>query len=311
MLGKLFRRAATAPVAAAPPEKPAPAPVPVRDPVPLNADGERRAMVGMVRPVAPLPPSGSLTESLERFLSRPEVERLSRPDALHVSAMHDMCTRRVVLEREAPSTRSITWSERIRWDIGHAVQQWASVHYFGPMGILWGDWQCVACLTVMVGQMPVKCLQCGRTDAWRYLEYEAVNDELGIVGHLDGLELIVTPGGYDFGVLELKTAGPEQYRMLAAARAKPLEQHVAQVKMYCWLSMCRRARIVYFSTRYEKGAPVRDFVLTFSDKEIAELEQEVRAKIAQIRDGGVRSCATPAEVRALLCPKRRPCFGLP
>jgi hypothetical protein len=205
--------------------------------------------------------AGEWLEDLKSWLTNDYdslVHRVRKP-GLHASGLGKVCGRRNLVAatfgmRLVPNTAGNYFT----YDVGHALHFWWQERYLGPKQELWGDWMCVACLCrecegtgtngckhcrltgrkVTRGLMPMNC-DCGVPwqDAIRYLEIPVENEELGYVGHCDGV-LVHKPNRRLF---EFKTISPADYDKLNAPKA----DHVIQAHAYMKPLGLDEALIVY------------------------------------------------------------------
>lgn len=242
---------------------------------------------------------GGLRGALDRYLTGLEPSRVGSP-MLHASQLFGLCTRQVLLARalkEVPQS-VVPVTDRVRWDQGSAIHDLVRERYLGPMGVLYGEWRCAKCEGITTGAMPKRCRCGGRR--LLYEEREVKNEELGIVGHLDGLEQ--RPGA-GLGVLEIKTIDGALFKMLK----QPQPEHTFRTHVYMWLAGLQWGRILYVSMAKERVSPFKEFYLRF-DLRVAE---QVRRTIEELRSGGRRCCEERQSARALRCPVGRTCFAGP
>jgi len=133
------------------------------------------------------------------------------------------------------------------FDEGHYIHaKWQS--RFQEMGVLYGKFQCNACLVTTTGISPA-CEKCGRTDVMEYKEVTLVDNDLRIAGHTDGW----IKGLGDDCLIEIKSIGAGTLRfeapdILADANGdigkafnnirRPFRSHLLQGQMY--LELTRR-----------------------------------------------------------------------
>ena len=66
----------------------------------------------------------------------------------HVSQIYKMCSRKLPFAKAFPdlvTEDTITDENILTWDFGTATHSWWQDRYFGPMGWMWGDWECSRC----------------------------------------------------------------------------------------------------------------------------------------------------------------------
>jgi hypothetical protein len=195
-----------------------------------------------------------------------------RKPGLHASGLGKVCGRRLlVVEVYGATTVPNTAGNYLTFDIGHALHFWWQERYLGPKQELHGDWMCVACVCplcngaktitrsgltrdcdacrgtgrkVTRGLMPLNC-ECGVPwqDAIRYMELPVEDEELGYVGHCDGI-LVHKPHRRLF---EFKTMSPSEYEKWFdnPANPQPRPEHVVQAHAYMGPLDLDEALIVY------------------------------------------------------------------
>lgn len=84
-----------------------------------------------------------------------------REEGFHPSEVGGVCPRLVVLNRimQTKRERADVILQRI-WNDGHAFHHWYQNMYFGPAGVLYGEWVCSRCKTVVEGFMPKDSCEC-------------------------------------------------------------------------------------------------------------------------------------------------------
>ena len=185
-----------------------------------------------------------LVGDVERFLlSQPPGDR--RTDVLHPSEIikRDWCLRQSYFLLKGHKKIQQTPNLRLQsiFDEGHAIHaKWQN--WIAKMGILHGDWECIACGAVTKMQTsPTNCSVCD-SGALRYEEVKLIDDDLRIAGHTDGW---VKGHGDDF-LIEIKSIGPGTIRaeaselfngnqdFMAAWKEvrRPFNSHIMQGQMY-------------------------------------------------------------------------------
>lgn len=184
----------------------------------------------------------SLSKDLDQFLIQRPPDY--REDGWHVSEFCSICARKRVLEELLSLLKPSSFPPRVLrlFDVGTALHAWYQNEYFGPMGTLWGKWECVRCRSISWGFRPTSsctdtsdssltkgCLNAS-LHLWRYREVPVrVSQGLTrpIVGHGDG---ILYANGV-WNLLEIKTINQNGFQRLA----KPNEAHCRQARVYCEL----------------------------------------------------------------------------
>lgn len=242
---------------------------------------------------APQPePEWSFPEVLWAYLeSLNDAEDESRAPGFHPSQLFDFCPRASILEHFFPKkgTRNFSPETYTRFDWGTAWHWFTQNHYFGPMGLLWGEWACNKCgHRVRDSLMPPPHLDCRTEGArehlekveaeieagtrprrggyWTYQEIGVRTDE-GIVGHVDGI--LVMPWG-ERVLLEVKTMAGKWFRQLYA----PDPRYVFQISLYLWALGLDRCLLAYFS-KDDDPKPPKTFWVERDDGVIAAVKTRI------------------------------------
>lgn len=225
-------------------------------------------------------PMSVLADLGAAFATRPPDHRA---EGWHPSQLMDMCPRAEILRQLLPdATRDIEKIDcrtQLIFDVGTALHSWWQEQYFGPMGVLKGNWRCVRCgYTTSMTTMPLREHQCGstcedgspvlsasasgvrvgRNRVWRFAEVPVTSPEWGIVGHSDGVYLLRGPLGTVETILEIKTAGPSFW----ARGGYPYAENIFQINIYMWLTGKKKGVLLYI----DKGGVNKD--LPMMGKEI-------------------------------------------
>jgi hypothetical protein len=272
-------------------------------------DGRRRARTSSIGTTTPVDGRAKrTTELIDRLASRlveVEASRLGTKN-LHASKIYNICTKQHALARQHGVPLDVlTASQRLRFDIGESIHDYLRDRHLGPLGVLSGNWVCVRCGALVENAFmppvrPVDRRRCNE-HGWRYREPVVRNEQLGLVGHLDGR--IWSDAAQSLGVLEIKSKDPALMRTMR----RPDPEHEYRTKIYCWLDGRSWGKILYLSTGLDDRPgkiPFREFDVAF-DVRIPVLVEKI---VADLRSGGTRACSTPEDARALLCPVVRHCF---
>jgi hypothetical protein len=165
------------------------------------------------------------------------------------------------------------------FDVGTTMHWWFQNRYFGPMGLLYGEWECQRCHEIVNGVMPKEPCQCrwqesgvackekcvghGMTcgvcrvgkGSWVYREPELtlkLDDKNNIVGHADGILLLGTKK-----VLEMKTMSKTEWEKLSGG--KP--EHITQINMIMGLAHLTEGILLYIS---KHDADLKEFSYQFN-----------------------------------------------
>jgi hypothetical protein len=220
-----------------------------------------------------------------------------RVEGWHPSELMDMCPRFEVLRQLIPGVvgkKSFrpTPKAKLVFDVGTALHRWWQDQYFGPMGVLVGNWDCPRCGYMVEDQtmpltpcpncmesFPERPIELGRNSLWRFREVPVSDPELGIIGHSDGLYLLGKGTMYEErAVLEMKTAGPNFW----TNGARPYPANIFQINLYMWLTKTKKGFLLYID---KGGAAATDLmckevVVDYDDRP----HQQVKTKIEAYRD---------------------------
>lgn len=221
---------------------------------------------------APTGDGSVLADLASAFASRPGD---FRAEGWHPSQLMDMCPRFEILKQLMPdlgdATEVIDTRTQMIFDVGTALHSWWQEQYFGPMGVLKGNWRCVHCnYQTSMTTMPIKPHHCGNTVSdgspvlnphgtparvgnnriWRFAEVPVLNKEWNIIGHSDGIYLLRGPTGIIECILEIKTAGPSFW----ARGGIPYAANIFQINIYMWLTGMTRGILLYI----DKGGVNKD-----------------------------------------------------
>jgi hypothetical protein len=255
-----------------------------------------------------------------------------RAPGLHASSLWKTCARRVVLEAALKPTPELTRAGNfLTYDVGHALHHWWQNNYLGPMGVLIGNWRCLACNDIVVRDafQPQACPKCSRprSDVILYEEYRVHDPVINYVGHSDGIIELDTLRH----VFEFKTASPSDFEGLD----KPKLEHVVQAHAYMHALKLKSTLIVYQNkgqqcswskkgNRWSAGRlNIRAFVIEFDQalwqrytKRCADhhqadaLVRRLPVVAAPEARQFERLCTTPTCLLAESCPVVEACFGL-
>jgi len=298
-------------------------------------------------------PSGILL-GLNRYLTRRRMlpYHSTKPPAWYPSSIAnaDFCPRAGVLGRihEVRVDPLDVTNELDRiLDIGHWLHRGYQEEYLGPMGILWGDWRCSRCHSVVTGFMPkdpcprcqwvgtdkdltasscyvqccdaanrrdpaqIKkrggCVRCGKWGRWEYLEMPVEIKELGIRGRIDGL-LALEPYGDPEIVWDGKTMNKRRFGPIKAVG--PGERDKKQLMLYLLGLKKKRGLLTYI----EKDAHgVAEFEIPYDASFIRREIAMARLMNGSLADGTVpkrsMKCKSPQSARAKKCSIAATCFS--
>lgn len=172
-----------------------------------------------------------------------EREKTPRDKGNHPSEISSdfRCDRRAVIqlvadEKGADGAESPNWESEGFFDAGHAVHHWFQEQVLGPMGVLYGSWECRACHNRHEGKMGT-CL-CGSTD-FKFHETKIRIMEYDIVGSIDGL--IDDPDTGERMLCDIKSHKSSTFTGLKAASPG----HVGQAMVYMRALGVKKGSILY------------------------------------------------------------------
>lgn len=196
------------------------------------------------KPEQPVDLAAQFTEHLTSWLTEDyaKLQKVREP-GLHASSLWKTCARQVMLLeafKQHLKSEVMQAGNFLTFDVGHALHHWWQNNYLGPMQVLYGDWYCKRCDKVVhTGLQPQTCPVCNtdRRVVLDYAESSVRDDEMGYVGHCDG---VLHLGDYR-AVFEFKTASPSEFEKLD----KPKVQHVVQAHAYMHGLKLQHTLVVY------------------------------------------------------------------
>ena len=173
-----------------------------------------------------------LSALIDMHVAKEDRNDTSRAPGWHPSEFCGSCARRHVLARLVGQRSEAFEPSLLKiFAMGHAIHYWYQNKYFGPMGILWGKWQCLRCDAIHWGLMPTdpECFRCKQSSRWDYREVPvraSLPDgfEAPIVGHSDGIIFL----NRKWWLLEIKSINDGGFTWQKQAK----ESHVAQARIY-------------------------------------------------------------------------------
>lgn len=226
------------------------------------------------------------------------------PETFQASQMYSVCPRRQVMDERHPITTVHSAKTKAKFAIGHALHHWYQNKYFGPMGILRGNWMCLRCQKRYKDcLMPTEpCKKCGSKDGYEYEELTVRSTEWDIAGHVDG---ILDIDGVSY-VMDIKTMDPDMFKRLTA----PYAPAVFQVNLYMWMLNIHRGVLIYLDKSANGITPLKEFPVDFDPEAITVMQSKVSSyRIAKSsKTLPPRLCAEVACPRARGCPHSEQCF---
>lgn len=266
-----------------------------------------------------------LPKMISSFLSgqrnRPSSRRVSVGDLLYP------CYRRMMLKLGEEDLVDFQGppSKRKLFDSGTSCHEWWQNRYLGPMGILFGDWECSCCKRVVRGTMPKEPCKTkhtltpegGRTTGepktktckdlraqWRFkevrLEFEV--NRIPLVGYSDGILKLSQDT-----LLEIKTLEGDPWKDLTKAR----KRDVLQAEIYSFIWGVRRILMLYI----DRGKwRIKPYLRKATDEGINLVQQNtaILASIMEAANGdpmaAPRVCKSRGQGKAPTCGGRDRCF---
>ena len=188
--------------------------------------------------------------------SRRENEPKPPANVYRASGLYGLCPRKEFLKHFLP--REDVWTSKSldKMNIGTALHWWWQNHYLGPMGVLLGQWKCLACGSTSDEMMPMPTERCKCSKDWarwefveKRVHYKIPGTNLLIVGHYDGILQIVANGKRY--LIDLKTTGPKLFAKLKEAS----EAYIFQLQLYMELEGWEEEGLLIFIDRGESQKP--------------------------------------------------------
>jgi len=256
-----------------------------------------------------------------------------RLPGIHPSGLGNFCLREQVYKviaikagDKVPSVRPSPETQMI-FEAGHATHLWWQSRILGPMGILYGRWECFSCSAVHgtnddIIKMPKKCDSCGapQDDIWFKEERiqipahvvlnceeedltEQEHAHYRVVGHCDGEIRLVNGKRY---IAELKS----QNKWNHPKRTEPNRAHMIQGLVYAHAKGVDGVMVIYVNK--DTYAP-KSYIVTGSDHVVDWLYSQIRL-IKKNVDRETphkveRVCSSKSCNRAKKCPFRHICFA--
>jgi len=226
------------------------------------------------------------------------------PETFQASQMYFVCPRKfLIMEREGMKKEHDART-KAKFGIGHALHHWYQDKYFGPMGILRGDWRCKRCWKKYKNcLMPTeKCKKCGSKDGYEYEELTVRNTEWDIAGHVDGIFDI---DGVQY-VMDMKTIDPDMFKRLE----KPYPAAVYQVNLYMWMLNIHKGVLIYIDKSSNGVSPIKEFPVEFDPDTISDMQSRVTSYKVAVSSKTLppRMCKDSSAYRARGCECKELCF---
>ena len=264
-------------------------------------------------------PAEELTSKIDRFLLTVEDDKY-HGSGWHPSTLCKFCPREKRLqEREKVPSETIEPQTRRVFDIGTDTHYRYQNYYLGPMGVLWGCWECSRCEKQVWGFFPEKKCTCKFwKKRWVYKEVPVKKQDKDLdepyVGRSDGL-LYLNKTWY---VLDIKTSRYEGYVYIK----KPYKAHIDQVNIYGKLindghikseehkTVPVNKGIVLYYNKNDSSHKSYIFDLDFSraDFLLNQAKVYVAAKKAGMIPDRLEACRIKSNYRTKRCSMRDVCF---
>lgn len=221
-----------------------------------------------------------LTEGLESV----EEKELFPDMWLGPSRLPELCIRAYTIAWRLglPLVRQFDAQSKWNMDAGTALHTMFQDQWLGPLGWLYGGWECPTCLCRMgCGKehvatvetaiaCPEKCPSCGNEPGWRsnfrYVEPTCIDPILRVRGFTDGLlRLPAQPEE----LFDLKTTGDLKW-----VRDAPRINDVTQLNWYLDMAGMTRGRIVYVSRGAKKFEDAMVEHVVYLDADLMKQEKE-------------------------------------
>lgn len=241
-----------------------------------------------------IPTDSKMTRRLNVSISTRPPERTRM--ALYVTDTARLCLRRMVLKVLRPEAVDTVPADLQKiFDIGKVTNDWWQNEYYGPMGVLIGDWKCRQCGRTQNGRMPQDpCGECGRL-VWRYKETGIGFEAHGLTlrGRVDGIFNDPEPM-----VLEMKT----KRSVLWSEMKRPEYEHIVQASIY---AECLGLNTIFLSYISKDTWRTKDYIIQ-KDSEAVQRVRETMRQVSEIVTGGNAESA-PKACKNASAAKRRGC----
>ena len=265
--------------------------------------------------------TGSLLPIIEQSFARAEIKKpLTPKDYLRASGIPMLCAREEVLCSKNQITRpnDIDAGLNLTFLNGTALHWAVQNKLLGPMGVLYGTWQCEDCAKLYGVRpkdatdlqwalpMPKVCSAKGcKSIEFKYVEPAFVDHDLRLTGHTDGF--LTIPGLPGMGILEIKSVGPRYAREVKVA---PQIGHLVQAHIYMMFSGLRWAKIFYWLKAEAGMSMLQEHHVDRDEEIITRVQDLIRSIWSGIETGELpeRICANATCPRAKACPVTEKCF---
>lgn len=262
-------------------------------------------------------PDKNLNKMLNAFLQRrkPDKRRLG----VHVTDLLTPCFRRLILkvnESTLDDPPGPSQGQKM-FDNGKMIHRWFQNEYFGPMGVLRGDWECSICgriesgpmptqpctTLIQIGGLPFMCKSLGARWVYQEPRIDFILNGISITGNCDGE--IVLPQGIKT-ILEIKSMREDLWK---DTRRAPLKD-VKQASIYAWAKGFKENLVVYVNKTdwrlkvYPKKIDLS--AVTWIDEQTKILSMLIERKTTPMDAPIV--CKNRDAVRAKRCGARNICF---
>lgn len=222
--------------------------------------------------------SGPKTVVAKQLAKWLEAQERRESQNYNISSIFGKCPRATVLEALIPKESDWDAQATLRTDAGSAMHWWYQNRYFGPMGVLFGIWECTACGERTLNDMPMPTEPCKcsgpRSKRWEfvetYLKYEIPGlPGVFLTGYYDG-KLHVEKGRF---LMDMKFPGPKS---LKRALKAPSESYVRQVELYMAIEEWDGQGLLFFGDKNEGSPDAIEHVVRPNPEALEEEVQKIR-----------------------------------
>lgn len=262
--------------------------------------------------------SGSLLPQIEQGFARyGQKPPLTNSSYLRASGIPNLCPREEVLCAVEDITRpdDIDAGLNLTFLHGTALHWGVQNHLLGPLGVLYGTWECLSCKKKFGEQQEgvraedwsvprPKVCDCGHKD-FNYVEASFVDHDLRLTGHSDGF--LVLPGLPGMGILEVKSIGSRYAKEIKVA---PQLAHMIQAHVYMMFTGFKWGKILYWQKGEAGLGALIEHHIDRDEETIRRIQDTIRSVWAGVALKVLpeRICATDSCVRAKACPVSTKCF---
>lgn len=222
--------------------------------------------------------SGPKTVIAKQLAEWLEAKKRRESKNYNISSIYGKCPRQTVLEALIPKESDWDAQASLRTDAGSAMHWWYQNRYFGPMGVLFGIWECTACGERTLNDMPMpkEPCKCGGPKGRRwefvetYLKYEIPGlSGVFLTGYYDG-KLHTDKGRF---LVDLKFPGPKS---LKRAMKAPSAGYVRQVELYMAIEEWDGQGLLFYGDKNDGTPDAVEHVVHPNPAALEEEAQKIR-----------------------------------